>query len=191
MLLSDFEDDPTLLVGDLEWSDKLELLLLERFPVLRNGNRSFMRAEAGVPDGDAVVDDACSGVAVEQYFCTFRLETSIANDLSLESSSAGGVWDGGSSLRCFRCSSTFSRVVIDACVVILWGSSELVALFIGCAASTAGFSACARGVIASKDSRTITVVSSEPVCEVWTAWVDSSLRRPEGVAYCSWILSSS
>lgn len=49
-----FDDDPTLLVGELVSCERLELLLPERLPVTRNGKRSFMRAEVGVPSGSCV-----------------------------------------------------------------------------------------------------------------------------------------
>jgi hypothetical protein len=61
-----FDDDPTLLVGDPDRCERLELLLLERLPVTRNGKRSFIRAEVGVPSGSCVEVGELLGVDEER-----------------------------------------------------------------------------------------------------------------------------
>lgn len=61
-MFSFFDDDSTLLVGDLDRCERLELLLFERLFLTMNGKRSFMRAEVGVPNGTCVEVDELPGV---------------------------------------------------------------------------------------------------------------------------------
>lgn len=153
-----FDDDPTLLVGELDSCERVELLLLERLPVTRNGKRSFIRAEVGVPSGSCVevgellsVDDERSlkttgvefGADGSLYLSGGRSDNDVFEPSAILNTSSGTdltKCDSVSGLAGWKTSTSVSRVVL--------------------------FPGPARGVKASRDSRTITVASSESVCEV-------------------------
>jgi hypothetical protein len=158
--------------GDLECRD-VKLLLLERRPVSRKGNRSFIEGDLGVSNTERNVD--AWSLDVESGCCLFDSEVLLESVVLLIC--ATGVWLPSrvpvgdidfstvgilalvlSSPRCLcpRGSSTCDSVVFPV------------------------VSAPARGVVTSRDSRRTTVVSSCSVCDVR---IESDLFFLDGVVY--------
>lgn len=148
-----FDDDPTLLAGDFDNCERLELLL-ERLPVSRKGKRSFMRAEIGVPRGSCAVVQELLGVDVGRSLRVTGVETGAGSG----SASSVHCSDGGFFEAPGLVASRFGA--ISNCFEE--GSQAKTCRSV---ARAGLFPDTARGVHMSNDSRKLTVVSSFPVCE--------------------------
>lgn len=95
--------------GDLDAREDLALLLLERRPVLMNGNRSFIIEDLGVSTSGCEVNEAWLGVSDGCCFESKGIDPGLLSIFFCTCSLFGGVLAGLTSLNLFVCSCDFSR----------------------------------------------------------------------------------